>query len=109
MPQVHKQLFASAPAATTLTAIYTVASGTSAIISTLSVCNRGATPVTIRLSHAALGAADATNQYFMYDASLPPNTSTYFTIGITLAATDILRAYVSAAQVTLIGWGEERT
>ena len=90
MPQIYKQLFAAAPAATTLTAIYTVAAATSAIISTLAVCNRSATPTTIRLSHSPLGAADAVGQYFMYDASVPANSTTFITGGITLAATDIL-------------------
>lgn len=109
MPQTYKQLFASAPAATTLTDAYTVAAATAAIISSISICNRGATPTTVRLSHAPLGAADATNQYFMYDAALPANTSVILTVGITLAATDKIRVYVGAAQVTVIGWGEERT
>lgn len=109
MPQVYKQLFASAPAATTLTAVYTVAASTSVIVSTIAVCNRTATPTTVRLSHAALGAADNVNQYFLYDASVPANSTTFLTVGITLAATDILRAYVGAANLTIIGWGEERT
>ena len=109
MPQVYKQLFASAPAATTLTAMYTVAAGTSVIVSSLSVCNRGATPTTVRLSHAPLGAADAVSQYFLYDAQVPANTTLWMTGGMTLAATDILRGYVGAAQLTIIGWGEERT
>lgn len=109
MPSTYKQLFASAPAATTLTAIYTVAAGTSAIISSLSVCNRSATPTTVRLSHAPAGAADAVTHYFLYDAQVPANSTTFITGGITLAATDVLRAYVGAANLTIIGWGEERT
>jgi hypothetical protein len=109
MPQTYKQLFASAPAATTLTAIYTVPAATSAIISSLSVCNRSATPTTARLAHAPAGAADATTHYFLYDAQVPANSTTFITGGITLAATDVLRAYVSAANLTIIGWGEERT
>lgn len=109
MPQVYKQLFASAPVATTLTDAYTVAAATSAIISSIAVCNRAATPTTIRLAHAPLGAADAVNQYFMYDAQVPANTTLFLTGGITLAATDKLRVYVGAATVTIMGWGEERT
>jgi hypothetical protein len=109
MPVVYKQLFASAPSATTLTDAYTVAAATSAVVSSISICNRGATPTTIRLSHAPLGVADAVNQYFLYDAQLAANSSTFFTSGITLAATDKLRVYVGAATVTIIGWGEERT
>jgi hypothetical protein len=109
MPQTYKQLFASAPAATTLTVMYTVAAATSSIISTIAVCNRGATPTAVRLAHAPAGAADAVTHYFLYDAQLPANTTTFLTGGITLAATDVLRGYVSAATITVIGWGEERT
>jgi hypothetical protein len=109
VPQVYKQLFASAPAATTLTDAYTVAAATSAIISTIAVCNRSATPTTVRLAHAPLGAADAVSHYFMYDAMLAANTTTFLTGGITLAATDKVRVYVGAATVTVIAWGEERT
>ena len=109
MPQVYKQLFGAAPAATTLTAIYTVAAATNTIISTFAICNRSATPTTVRLSHAPAGAADALTQYFMYDAQIPANTTIFITAGITLASMDILRAYVGAANITIIGWGEERT
>ena len=109
MPVTYKQLFSSTPAATTLTDAYTVAAATAAIISSISICNRGATVTTVRFSHAPLGAADAVNQYFMYDAQIPANTTLFITGGITLATTDKFRLYVGAAQVTIIGWGEERT
>ena len=109
MPQVYKQLFASAPIATTLTDAYTVAAATTAIISSISICNRSATVTTIRLSHAPLGAVDAVGHYFMYDAQVPANTTLFITGGITLAATDKIRCYVGAATITIIGWGEERT
>lgn len=109
MPVIYKQLGKATPAATTLTAVYTVPAATSAVLSSISVCNRSATATTFRLSHALAGAADATDQYFAYDASLAGNSTATFTSGIAMAATDILRAYVGAATVTIIAWGEERT
>jgi len=109
MPSAFKQLFAAAPAATTLTTLYTAPAGTQVIMSTLGLCNRSATPTTVRLSHAAAGAADAVAQYFMYDVPLAANQAVMVTVGICLSPTDVLRAYVGAATVSLQGWGEERT
>ena len=109
MPVAYKQLGKSTPAATTLTAVYTVPASTTAVLSTITVCNRSATATTFRLSHALAGAADALDQYFAYDAPLAGNSTATFTLGIAMASTDILRAYVGAATVTVLVWGEERT
>jgi hypothetical protein len=109
MPSAYKQLFASAPAATTLTDAYTVAAATQVIVSSISVCNRSATPTTFRLAHSPAGVADANSHYIYYDAPLAANSTVIITGGITLAATDKIRVYAGAATVTFIGWGEERT
>lgn len=102
-----KILATSAPAATTLTDVYTVPAANSATVSSVVVCNRGSTAVTFRLSAAAGGAADAVNQYLFYDQALDPNSTFIATIGITLATTDKLRAYVSAANVSINVFGVE--
>ena len=109
MPSAYKQLFAAAPAATTLATLYTAAAGTQVIVSTLSLCNRSSTPTTVRLAHAAAGAADTPAQYFMYDVPLAANQAVMITTGICLSPTDVLRGYVGAATVSLQAWGEERT
>ena len=109
MPVVYKQLGKSTPAATTLTAVYTVPASTAAVLSAITVCNRSATATTFRLSHALAGAADANDQYFAYDTPIAGNSTAQFMLGIAMAATDVLRAYVGAATVTILVWGEERT
>lgn len=101
-----KQLCAVALPATTLTPVYTAP--VACVISTLVVCNRSATTTTFRLSHAALGAADAPGQYFVYDAVIAGNTTVPLTMGICLAASDVLRAYAGADTLTVMAWGEEQ-
>jgi len=106
MATVRKNLGQAALAASTLTAVYTVPPGTSAVISTITVCNRS-TLTTIRLSHAIAGAADTPAQYFVYDAPLDDNDTAHFTYGITLGAGDVIRAYANDATVSVNIWGEE--
>lgn len=49
MPTIYKVLGQSNPAATTATTLYTVPSATSAVVSTISVCNQAATSGTYRI------------------------------------------------------------
>jgi hypothetical protein len=102
-----KILAHSAPTATTLTDIYTVPSLTSTTVSTITVCNRSATATTFRLSVAAAGAADATDQYIYYDQLIDGNATFAITIGITLATTDKIRAYAGAATLSFNVFGIE--
>lgn len=107
MADLRKQLCAVALPATTLTALYTVPAVTSAVLSTLCVCNQSATTILVRLAHAAGGAADAPGQYFVYDAAIAAHQTVPFTLGVCMAAGDVLRAYASAAGLSIVGWGEE--
>jgi len=106
MPAGLKQLCGVALGATTLTTIYTATAEVA--VSTIVVCNRGATATTFRLSHAPAGAADAMGQYFAYDVSIAANTMVPFTMGVCLANTDVLRAYAGDANLTVMVWGEEQ-
>ena len=47
MPQTHKVLGQSNPAATTLTTLYTVPASTSAVVSTLVICNTASSATTL--------------------------------------------------------------
>jgi hypothetical protein len=90
MSQTSKILGQVAPAANTLTALYTVPR--SAIISTVRVCNRNAVADTVRISVAIAGAADATAQYVI-DEVLPGLSSIGITEGWALNATDVIRCF----------------
>ena len=94
-------------AATTAETVYTVPSGKSAVVSTVAVCNRTGSVVTYRLAVRPAGATLANQHYIAYDVPLPANSSDYLTLGITLAATDVLTFYASAASLSVSAFGDE--
>lgn len=105
--ETRKVLGQAALAATTLTAVYTVPALTQAVVSSVTVCNRGATNATFRVSVSVAGAADDPKQYLYYDVALPANDSFVLTLGIALGAADIVKAYASTANVTVNVFGVE--
>jgi hypothetical protein len=107
MPTVYKVLGQSNPAATTLTTLYTVPALTSAIISTLTAANLTTASVTYRIAIRPAGAAVANLHYLAYDVTLLPNTTQTMTLGITLAATDVVSVYASATGVAFHAYGSE--
>ena len=98
---------ASAVAATE--AIYTVpsTSGLQAVVSTITVCNRGTASTTYRLAVRPNGTAVADSHYIAFDATVPANDSVALTLGVTLDANDILAAYAGNANLTFNAFGAE--
>lgn len=110
MTDTIKVLAQSAPSATSLTDIYTVAASTSATISSITICNQNAaTEITFRISIAVAGLADTPKQYLYYDLPLGHNDTFIATIGVTLATTDVVRVYTSATSVVFSVFGIEVT
>lgn len=107
--ETRKVLFQSVPSSATLTAAYTAGASTQAVVSTISVCNQSATATTFRLSVAVGGAADTPAQYIVFDAPLAGNETQAYTIGMTLAATDVVRVYSGNGQVSFVAFGVEIT
>ena len=102
-----KVLGQSAPSATTDTDLYTVPSGKSTVVSTLSVCNRSASVVSYRIAVRPAGVTLANQHYIQYGTELPANGSDHFTLGITLAATDVVTVYASTADLSFSVFGDE--
>ncbi len=107
MASTYKVLAQSAPSATTNTDIYTVGSGKSAVVSTITVCNRANTSATYRIAVRPAGATIANQHYIAYDATVPANDSINLTLGITLAATDVVTVYASTANLSFNIFGSE--
>jgi hypothetical protein len=107
MASTYKVLAQSAPSATTNTDIYTVGSGKSAVVSTITVCNRAATAATYRIAIRVAGATIANEDYIVYDSSVPANDTINLTLGITLAATDVVTVYASTANFSFNLFGAE--
>ncbi len=109
MPQAHKVLGQSNPSATTLTTLYTVPASTQAVCSTITICNATSSATTYRIAVRPAGAAIATSQYLAYDAALPANDTATLTLGVTLAATDVVSVYAASANVAFSAFGVEIT
>jgi hypothetical protein len=105
--ETAKVLAQANPAATTLTAMYTVPASTATVVSTLVVANRSTSNIRVRVSVAVAGAADSNEQYILYDALVLKQDSNFYTLGITLAATDVVRVYTDAAEASFSLFGVE--
>jgi len=108
MANAYKVLGQVAPSATTATTLYTAPASTSAVCSTLSVCNRGVA-TTFRVAVRPAGAALANQHYVVYDAPLGANDTVFLTLGISLATTDVVTVYAATADTSFNLYGSEIT
>lgn len=108
MATTYKTLGQVNPSAATATTLYTVPASTSAVCSTLSICNLGAS-TTYRVSVRPAGAAQTNAHYIIYDSSINANDSVLLTVGITAAATDVVTVYAGTANVAFGLFGAELT
>lgn len=109
MAATYKVLGQSAPSATTNTTLYTVPSSTSSIVSTITVCNRDTSSGTFRIAIRPAGASLANQHYIVYDSTIAANDTITFTLGITLATTDVITVYASSANMSFNAFGSELT
>ena len=108
MPTTYKVLGQSAPANTSNADLYTVGSGKSAVISTISITNDTGTAATARVFIRVAGAAAGTTNALVYDTSFAANSTTALTFGITLAATDVITVRTGTADaLTFMAFGSE--
>jgi len=107
MANVYKILGQSSPTATTETDLYTVPATTSTVCSSISICNRGATQTTFRVSISQGGGVTANKDYLYYDVTLAGNDTFVATIGVTLATTDVVRIYSGNASLSFQLFGTE--
>lgn len=103
----YKTLAQVAPVAATLTTLYTVPAATNTVVSTITVCNTGAAATTFRLSVAVAALADTIKQYIFYDVPIGSKETQTYTLGVTLAATDLLRCYAVLATCSFSVFGVE--
>jgi hypothetical protein len=107
MAYIYKVLGQSAPSASTNTDIYTVGSGKQAIVSTITVCNRANTSSAYRIAIRPAGATLANQHYVAYDTTIVGNDTISLTLGLSLAATDVITVYSSTTNLTFNAYGAE--
>jgi hypothetical protein len=109
MATTYKVLGQVAPSATTDTDLYTVPSATTAVTSTVNICNQDSVSATFRLAVRPAGATIAQEHYLAYDTVIAANDSIALTLGITLAATDVVTVYASTGNFSFNLFGSEIT
>jgi hypothetical protein len=107
MAVTYKVLGQSSPSATTNTDLYTCASSGGAVASTLSICNRSATSIAVRVAIRPAGATLANQHYIVYDTPVAANNTLFLTIGISLANTDVVTVYTGTAGISFNLFGSE--
>ena len=106
MATAYKVLGQSNPAATTNTTLYTVPSATSAVVSSISICNLASSSATYRIAvrPSAQSSTTAPN-WIVYGASVNGNDSTILTIGVTLSSGDKIQIYASSSTLSFSAFG----
>ena len=109
MANTYKILGQVSPSATTEATLYTVPGATSAVVSSIVVCNREDQVATFNISISQGGAATSNKDYIYYSVVIPSNDTFVASIGITLATTDVVRVYGSNGLLSFSLFGSEIT
>lgn len=109
MAETYKVLAQLEVPAAALTDTYTVPAATRTVISSFTVTNRNAATRSFRLSVAVAGAADNVKQYLYYNQNVSSGTTFAATLGITLAAGDVIRVYGNNTGLSINIFGVEIT
>lgn len=109
MPTTAKVLGQTTPAAATTADLYVVPAATFAVCSTVVVCNRGTGAAKFRIAVRPAGVALAAVHYLYHDASIAANSTVTITIGLTLAATDVVSVLADVANVNFHLYGTVTT
>lgn len=107
MATTYKVLGQLNPSATTATTLYTVPSSTKTVVSTITVCNQASSAATFRIAIRPAGVTLDPKHYITYDSTVAANDLTALTLGITLAATDVITVYASTSTVSFNAFGSE--
>lgn len=107
MSETLKVLGQAAPAATTDTDVYTVPANRATVASSLMVCNRGTTEGTFRVAVRPGGAVLANQHYVYFDAKLAAGSTLVATLGMALAATDVVTVRASSVDFSFSLFGSE--
>jgi len=110
MATIYKILGQAEPSDTNEVDLYEVPASTEAIVSTIVVTNTSASEKVFRLFIRQAGATAARGNAIAYDTRIEANTQVAFTLGLTLAATDIISVSSNSGNtITFQAFGSELT
>jgi hypothetical protein len=107
----YKVLGQAKPAADTATTLYTVPSGAGnyAVVSSLVINNITGDLTNVRVAIRPAGETLENKHYILYGNGVAPFGSQVFTIGITLAATDVVTVYDQNGKCSFNLFGSENS
>lgn len=105
----YKVLGQSNPIGNTLTNVYTVPAATQAVISTITICNQSASNASYSIAVAPNGETDNVKHYVIRGGVAPAADAIAITLGITIDATDVVRANTNSPNVSINIFGSEIT
>lgn len=86
--------------------LYTVPTATSAVVSTIAICNQAASPMTYRIAVAST-SSPSTAEFIAYGSTVAANETVFLTIGLTLPAGKKLVISSSANTSSFGAFGSE--
>tara|TARA_Y100000361_G_C10973362_1_gene245152 strand:+ start:94 stop:423 length:330 start_codon:yes stop_codon:yes gene_type:complete len=89
--------------------LYLVPASTSAIVSSITVCNRESAANTFRIATKTDNSSVANTDYIAYDTSIAANDTVTLTLGITLQTGAEISVGASDANVTFQAFGTQIT
>ena len=95
------------PTTTGLTTLYTVPATKEAFVSTLSICNFGATTANVTVAVRQDGAAIDPKQHLLYNIPIVPADSLFLTLGISLYQTDVISVSSTTSSIAFGLFGSE--
>ena len=108
MATTYKILGQSAPANTSNADLYTVPASTSTVVSSIIVTNTTTSVATARIFIRKAAATAAASNALAYDLAIAPNSVNTYTLGLTLATTDVITVQTGTANaLTFQAFGSE--
>ena len=108
MPTIYKNSQVQGTAGvTTYSTLYNTSASTTAVVSTIAICNTASAQATYRIGIMGSAGTPAAANWLVYDAIVPANDTTALTLGITVGNSQFIRVSSSANTVTFTAFVSE--
>jgi hypothetical protein len=108
MPVTYKILGQAAPANTSNTSLVSTVASAARVVSSLVITNTSANAASARVFVRATGGTSDTTTAIVYDAPVAPYSTVAYTLGVTIANTDVIEVRSNVANaLTFSAFGSE--
>jgi hypothetical protein len=91
----------------TYATLYNTGASTTAVLSTIAICNTASASATYRIAIMGSAGTPAAANWLVYDAPIAANDTFFLTTGVTLGNTQFIRVSSSANTVTFSAYVSE--